>query len=57
MKNNQTINEIFAFATKNHQKNNLKVAEKFYKKILKKDPNHFDAVFLLGTLVNSKKNL
>ena len=45
-----TIKENFAFAVEKHKKNNFKIAEKFYKKILKKDPNHFDSIFLLGTL-------
>ena len=37
---NLTIKETFALAVQNHQKNNLKVAENLYKKILKTDPNH-----------------
>ena len=46
------INQILSLAIENHRKNNFKLAESLYRKILKKDPNHFDAVFLLGTLVN-----
>jgi len=50
MEKNLTIKENFEFALKNHQENNLEVAEKFYKKILKINPNHFESTFLLGTL-------
>ena len=32
----------FELAVQNHQKNNLEVAENLYKKILEKDPNHFN---------------
>ena len=35
-KNKLTIEEIFDLAFKNHQKNNLKTAEKLYKQILEK---------------------
>ena len=56
MKNNQTIKENFDFAFENHKKNNLKVAEKVYKKILEKDPNHFPSTILLGTLSAQTKN-
>ena len=45
-----TIEKIFASAFQNHQKNNLEVAENLYKEILKKNPNHFQSNFLLGTL-------
>ena len=46
---------MFASAIKEHQKNNLKTAEKFYKKILIEDPNHFNSIFLLGTLLLQTK--
>ena len=55
MKKNQGIKEMFASAIKEHQKNNLKTSEKFYKKILIEDPNHFDSIFLLGTLLLQTK--
>ena len=55
MKKNQEIKEMFASAIKEHQKNKLKNAEKFYKKILIEDPNHFDSIFLLGTLLLQTK--
>mgnify|MGYP000548343664 CR=1 FL=1 len=45
---NLTIKETFALAVQNHQKNNLKVAENLYKKILKTDPNHASAHNNLG---------
>ena len=45
-----TIKETFALAYQNHQKNNLKVAEKLYNEILKINPHHFESIFLLGTL-------
>ena len=50
MSNNKEIKEIFEFALQNHNKNNLKVAEEFYKKVLKIDQNHFKTIFLLGSL-------
>ena len=56
MKKNLTVNEFFDFALKKHQKNNLKIAEKFYKKILKINPNHVESIFLLGTLSAQIKN-
>ena len=49
-KKNLTIKETFALAVQNHQKNNLKVAENLYKKILRTNPNHFGSIFYLGTL-------
>ena len=42
MKKNQGIKEMFASAIKEHQKNNLKTSEKFYKKIL----NYFVSLFI-----------
>ena len=47
---NLTIEETFALAVQNQQKNNLQVAENLYKEILKKNPNHFGSIFYLGTL-------
>jgi len=46
-----TIKEIFAQAAKDYKKNNFKSAEKLYKEILKINPNHFDSIVLLGTLL------
>ena len=45
-KKNLTIEETFALAVQNHNKNNLQVAENLYKKILKTNPNHFDSFFI-----------
>ena len=56
MENNKTIKENFDFAFENHKKNNLKVAEEIYKKILEEDPNHFPSTVLLGTLSAQIKN-
>ena len=39
-----TIKEIFAQAAKDYKKNNFKSAEKLYKEILKKNPNHFNSI-------------
>ena len=49
-KKNLIIEETFAAASQNHQKNNFQIAEKLYNEILKKNPNHFQSNFLLGTL-------
>ena len=56
MENNKTIKENFDFAFENHKKNNLEVAKKIYKEILKEDPNHFPSIVLLGTLSAQTKN-
>ena len=44
------MEETFDLALKNHKKNNLQVAEKLYKEILVKEPNHFDALYNLSKL-------
>jgi len=49
-KKNITIEETYASAVENHKKNNFKIAEQLYKKILKINPKHFESIFLLGTL-------
>lgn len=49
-KKNITVEETYASAVENHKKNNFKIAEELYKKILKIYPQHFDSIFLLGTL-------
>ena len=48
---NLTIKETFASAVQNHQKNFFKIAENLYKEILKINPNHFESIFYLGTLL------
>ena len=50
-----TTKETFSLALQNHQKNRLQVAENLYKKILKINPNHFESIFLLGTLLAETK--
>ena len=55
-KKNLTTKEIFELAAQNHRKNNLEVAENLYKKILEKDPNHFQSICFLGTLSIQIKN-
>ena len=55
-KKNLTIKETFALAIQNHQNNNFKIAENFYKEILEKNPNHFESIFLLGSLSIQIKN-
>ena len=55
-KKNLTTEETFALAVQNHQKNNLQVAEKLYKKVLNIDPDHFKSIHLLGTLSAQIKN-
>ena len=53
---NLTIKKIFNLALQTHQKNNFKVAENLYNKILKIDPNNFQTIFLLGTLSTQISN-
>ena len=53
---NLTTKEAFTLAFQNQQKNNLKVAENLYNEILKTNPNHFESIYLLGTLLIQKKD-
>ena len=53
----QNIKQILTLAYENHLKNNLKLAENLYNKILKLDNKNLDALFLLGTLNLQKKIL
>ena len=50
------LNETLTLAYQNHKKNNLDIAEGLYEKVLKIDPNHFETVFLLGSLLSQSKN-
>ena len=52
-KKNLTIKETFALAVQNHQNNNFKIAENFYKEILEKNPNHFETIFLFTPFCNT----
>ena len=49
-KKNLTTKETFDLAVKNHQKNNLQVAENLYEETLKRNPNHVDAHNNLGII-------
>ncbi|HIF62338.1 MAG TPA: sulfotransferase family protein [Candidatus Pelagibacter sp.] len=55
-KKNLEIKKNLFLAFENHKKENFVTAKKIYKKILKSDPNYFDAIFLLGTLLIQMKN-
>ena len=50
-----SIEETFALAVQNHQKNNLQIAENLYKEILKTSPDQFESIFGLGTLFGQTK--
>ena len=47
---NLSIDKIFNLAFKDHTEGKFKSAENSYNKILIKDPNHFNTLYLLGTL-------
>ena len=51
-----TAKKNLTLAYQNHRKNNFKDAENLYREVLKIDPNHFEANFLLGTLLSQIKN-
>ncbi len=53
---NLDIKNIFSLAYQNHIKNNFKLAESLYKKVLKINNNHLETNFFLGTLYLQKKN-
>ena len=55
-KENLSLKKIFNLALQNHKVNNIQIAEKLYKKILKINPNHLDSIFLLGSLSLQIKN-
>jgi len=50
MKENIKIKEKFSQALENHKKNNLKIAENYYKEVLEINPQHFEAYNNLGLL-------
>ena len=50
-KKNLTIDGTFALAVQNQQKKNLQVAEKLYKEILNRNPDHVDAYNNLGIIL------
>ena len=53
---NLSLEEMLSLAFKNHKDNNFRIAENLYTKIIKINPNQFDAVFLLGSLWFQTKN-
>ncbi|SVD43772.1 uncharacterized protein METZ01_LOCUS396626, partial [marine metagenome] len=53
---NLSIEETFTIAVQNHKKNNFEIARDLYEKILKTNPDHFEVIFLLGTLSAQTKN-
>ena len=55
MKESSSINETFKLAYKNHEEFFYKKAEDLYKKVLNINPNHFESIFLLGTLYAQTK--
>ena len=57
MNNVKKAETDFNITIQNHQKNNFKVAEKIYKRILKIFPNHFQSNYLLATLFLQTKKL
>ena len=50
------LHETLNLAYQNHQKSNFDIAKNLYKKILKENPNHFETLFLLGSLSAAIKN-
>ena len=50
------ISKDFNIAIKHHQRGDLDNAEIFYNKILKLEPNHLKANFLLGTIFIQRKD-
>ena len=52
---NQDLKQVFELALIHHKKCNFKKAEKLYNEILKSIPNHFQSIFLLGTLFGQTK--
>ena len=55
-KNNLQTNKTLGIAYENHKKGNLELAKSLYEKILKKDSNNFEAIFLLGSLFLQTRN-
>ena len=53
---NLSIKQTLDLAFKNHKENNFRIAENLYLKILKITPDHFDTIFLLGSLWYQTKN-
>tara|TARA_B100000029_G_C17572994_1_gene957277 strand:+ start:749 stop:2404 length:1656 start_codon:yes stop_codon:yes gene_type:complete len=54
--NNLKIKQTLGLAYENHKKGNLKLAQSLYEKVLKIDSNHFETIFLLGSLFLQTRN-
>lgn len=50
------LKETFTSAYQNHIQNKLEKAENLYKQVLKVSPDHFQSIFLLGSLLIQKRN-
>lgn len=48
----QALNQLLSIALQHHQSGNLLQAEVFYNQILQNDPNHADALHLLGVIAS-----
>ena len=46
----ENLKKFFASAFQNHQNKKFNIAEKLYKKVLKDNPEHFESIYLLGSL-------
>ena len=55
-KKNLNIEETFLLALQSHKKNDFESAKKFYNKVLKTNPNHFNSIFYLASLSVQTKN-
>ena len=55
-KKNLSVEQTFALAFQNHQKNNFQEAENLYNEILKINPDHFKSIFYLGSLLAQTRN-
>ena len=54
--NELKIKENFSLAFKNHKDKNYTVAKNYYNKVLEINPNHFESIFLLGSLSVQNNN-
>ena len=52
-----TTSQTLALAVEHHQSGRLRVAEEIYRQILQSEPNHADAIHLLGVLAHQQGNL
>ena len=55
--NELKIKENFSLAFKNHKDKNYNLAKNYYNKVLEINPNHFESIFLLGSLSVQNNNL